>query len=197
MINQHQEGYPIIVIYKKSIERDYPLILIIGREPNNFQNFIGKVGDYDFDLSPRCAFWNMAYKIIGKEVNLSAKDLKKLSREKSSSIICFSDCLPKPIPNKEKSKDTIRREIKEEDIVNHITNIFNKDILKRVNLIIISGVDKKPFEKSVSLIKEECYKLNILLIEIPFLAPNNSSKINIDKNSSLLIKENFRIFGEV
>ena len=139
-MGQHSNGHPIIVVYGETSKKRFPLILVIGREPNNDVNIINKVGLYDFEKSPYCGFWNTSYKIIGEINHFSIREYKHKCKAKKSSIICISNCMPKPILNEVKDKDRIRKKISQEEIREHIDSIFSKDLIKRVKLIILAGV---------------------------------------------------------
>ena len=188
---QHTKTHPLIVLYEETENKDFPLILIIGREPNNKVPFEDVVGKYDFKKSPHCAFWNMAYKLIGESNNLSTKRLKEICNMKRSSIICFTDSLPITIISKERNKKQIRRSLDSQIVKEHIDKIFSKRIIKRVKLILLSGLNHKEFENSVRRIKEYCFKNSIEYYEIPFLYPSNYKNITLDNNKKDLIRKIF------
>ena len=188
-MNQHKKGHPIIVSYKKTQSKKFNLILVIGREPNNNVKIINKVGQYDFDKSPFCAFWNISYKLIGSIINLSVKEIKEKCRQKKSSVILFADALPKPILNKIHSKNKIRRISYMEEIEDHINKIFEKSIIKRVKLILLSGLGDSVFKHSKEQIKLFAKKRQIKISEVPFFYPSNFKKIILDKEDEEKIKQ--------
>lgn len=110
----HDITHPLICLYKNTQNKDFPLILIFGREPNNKSPYINEVGLYDFDESPKCAFWNIGYKLIGEINNLSARDFKEKCKSKASSIIGFTNSLCQPILSKIRNKNKTRQNIRPE-----------------------------------------------------------------------------------
>jgi hypothetical protein len=122
----------------------FPLILVVGREPNNHLPFCDYVGTYDFRLAPHCSFWNIAYKIVADTQNTTVRELKDTCYIKNSSILAFTDLSPKPIPNQVKNK-RIEREEASDKAFEHIGKIFSKDMISRVEFVILSGVEKLEF----------------------------------------------------
>ena len=105
----HDTTHPLIIYYKETANKIFPLIMFIGREPNNINPYEDTIGGYDFDEAPRCSFWNIGYKIVGNINGFAVSDLKNKCRSKKSSPIIFSDSLPSPIPMRIKNKSKIRR----------------------------------------------------------------------------------------
>ena len=56
--------YPIILYFDETATASFPLILVIGREPNSDQAIENTIGQYDFCNAPRCAFWNTSYGML-------------------------------------------------------------------------------------------------------------------------------------
>ena len=188
-MKQHKHFHPLIVEYENTLKSQFPLILVFGREPNNNIPYKNLVGKYDFDKDSHSAFWNMSYKFIGKQNNLSTSQLKEECRERKSSIICITNCMPKPILNKIKNKNSKRRDISPEEIKKHIQNIFSKPIIKRVKIIVLSGVNKKIFFPATNLIKKLSNKKNIRIIEVPYFASRLPQKMKLNKrNKSQIVK---------
>lgn len=179
----HDKYHPLITGYKKTLERSFPLILVIGREPNSNVQFIDKVGLYDFDEAPRCAFWNMAYKLVAELDNMTVRQFKQICRLHNSSPIIFSDALCLPIKSEIRNKTKIRGELSHKDIGQHINNIFAKSILTRVKLILLSGLNRKEFQYSNAKFVRICSENNFQFQEIPFLYPTNYKKIHLTENT--------------
>ena len=182
----HSVRHPLIVTYKATKDENFPLILLIGREPNNKTKMGADVGYYNFDYNKntrRCAFWNMAYKLVGKQERLSVADFKNKCRRKRSSVICFTDSLPITIKSHVKSKKKLRQQISYEQKKTHVHRIFSNQIMKRVKIVFLSGLQLEEFSDCVKLIHTACYKLKIPIQEIQFLFPTNYKKISLNNSS--------------
>ena len=184
--------HPSIAVYGQTEKRDFPLILIIGREPNNDIPLRYEVNKYDFDYSPeerKCAFWNMSFKLIGEQNNLNVREIKQKFIDNNSSFIIFSDSSPQTQKNNKNNKIKIRRNIPEEKIKEHIKKILSEDIIKRVELVLLSGIDeKRGLERNLKCLKEYCTKLGIHYEEIPFLYGSNYKKMKLSDKSKNIIK---------
>lgn len=186
-----KETHPIISVYGNTQFKYFPIILVIGREPNCSAKFINQIGEYDFDKYPNCAFWNISYATIGEAINkeLNSKNLKNKFRSKGSSFIAYTDLCPQPILAKQKGKKEIKNNIGLEVYEKHINDILShEDIIKRVDLIILSGLDKNNVKpESLVLLKEKLTEKNKKFIEVPFFYGNNKNKIKerIDKEKNI------------
>jgi hypothetical protein len=141
-----RETHPIMLYYKETKDLDFPLILFVGREPNGDVEIKNIIGEHNFDDYPNCAFWNTSYGVVANVLGVSTSEIKELFRKRKSSCIVFSDSLPCTILNKVKDKFSIREKILEENIINHINDIFSLEISKRIKLIVLSGLQDKGFQ---------------------------------------------------
>ena len=164
--------------YGKTIENEIPLILIIGREPNTDREIDGDHGFYDFDKYPKCAFWNISYSIIGEIARLKTNDFKNECRKKNCSPIIYADSLPIGITHKTQNKNLHRRSLSEEYIKSHINSIFLfTELLDRVSIVIMSGLNKPVFDNAKFQITENTTQRNIEFINLPFFYGNNRNDI--------------------
>ena len=81
-----QKTHPIISVYGNTDSKCFPIILVVGREPNSAAKFVNTIGQYDFEEYPRCSFWNISYSIIGEIINekWNCRNLKKYLRKKEA-----------------------------------------------------------------------------------------------------------------
>jgi len=49
----HEENHPLIILYQETVKMNFPLILFVGREPNNKVPYINEAGLYDFLVRKR------------------------------------------------------------------------------------------------------------------------------------------------
>lgn len=171
------EEHPILVYYKDTLKYNFPLILFVGREPNTENILNSKIDKFDFDDHPRCAFWNTAFGVVGYFEELNIREVKNKFRETKYSNIIFTDSLPKGIKNEIKDKYKIRELINDKEIEKHIENLSKLEILDRVNLIVLCGLEHKKFQYSVKLLKKLSVNKNIPIVETKFLIGNNKQKI--------------------
>ena len=57
--------HPLFLTFGQTTEKDFPIVLVVGREPNNNSISDKTVGQYDFIKYSKCAFWNIAFKVLG------------------------------------------------------------------------------------------------------------------------------------
>lgn len=172
--------HPLISIFSETASRSFPLILVIGREPNTDLAISADVGPYDFRMYPNCGFWNISYKMVANEADLNTSDLKSLCIQRHSSPIVYTDALPIGLPNTVRDKNMCRSEILVPPIKQHITNIFaHFALIARVQLVVLSGLDGSAFECSKKLISYECKERDIMCINIPFFHGVNNQRIQV------------------
>jgi len=168
------DTHPLICYYKNTLKKDFPLILIVGREPNHDSPFDNTVRDYDFDQpdGKKSSMWNKSYGLF-RFINQidSTSEFKDICRKKEGSPILFTNLSPKPVLNskstKQKTKTRLNTPLSE--YKNHFKKIFSKKILKRVSLIVIS-VDCKELNDKVPLFAKTCKKHKKKYVKIPYLA---------------------------
>ncbi len=132
--------HPIISLYRDTKEGSFPLILIIGREPNDEMKMSDEVGEYNFDKKP-VPFWNLPYDLLGSIINKTRKEFQDICREKQSSPIAFADISSCPIRSASNDKQTIRKAFTTKDYIDHLRIIASKNVFKRVKLVVFSGLD--------------------------------------------------------
>ncbi|WP_283624724.1 hypothetical protein [Clostridium butyricum] len=183
------ETHPIISVYGNAELRDFPIILVVGREPNTSSKFVNTVGNYDFDKAPRCGFWNISYGIIGEIINetWNCKELKDKFRKQGNSFIAYTDLSPEPIedlvPGNLKNKK--RKDINLVHYEKHISNILShENLINRVELIIFSGLDKNNVQfEALDILKKALIDKNKIFIEVPFFYGSNKNKIKMKINN--------------
>ena len=160
----------------------FPLVLFIGREYNGTGTASSWVGQYCFEKSPKSLFWNRAYCLIDR-VMIENKSLKNECRRTISSPIIFSNLLPISIPNSSRSKLTARKTITDVALNQHLENVFNQEIVRRVEIVIISCGKDKVFARGTTLVRSHCIIRKKKLIELPYLG-SRLSNADIDAHLS-------------
>src|SRR3989344_6253420 len=93
----------LILYYGNTLSKDSPLILIVGREPNNTVPFDNKVGTYDLAKKNGGWYWKRIHYYLE-----NASD-KKYFREaciyKGDSPLIFTYISPIPLKHHKKSKN--------------------------------------------------------------------------------------------
>ena len=174
-------SHPLIQSYGRTLDATFPLIVVIGREPNTDHEISDQHGRYDFDHHPRCGFWNVAYGVLGQAAGLTTRELKQRCRERQSSPLVFTDALPIGLKHAATNKEELRRAALAQ-VPAHIYRIFGFErIISRAALVIMSGLAGDVFEPSADLIEEQCTpRLNqpaIAMCRLPFFFGTNWPKI--------------------
>jgi hypothetical protein len=172
------QEHPILCLFGASAAATFPLILIIGREPNADKPVTNFIGMYDFRWAPRCAFWNISYSVAARIVGTDTWTLKQRCIRQGGSPIVYADALPQGILNHVGGKPRHRATIAADDILRHIDNLFShKPILDRVSLVIASGLGGSTFAVARQGIEQKCHERNLPLAHVAFFYPTNTGKI--------------------
>lgn len=176
-------SHPLMYVLGNTQEYKFPLILVIGREPNydgRLNDSIGIMDNEEF-RSMKGGVWITAYTQIAKQCignKATAGQLKGICFTRNASPIIFSDALPMAIPHSVKDKDKIRNEPPEENIRDHIVKIFGKPIADRFGLVVQHGAyNSGAFELATKLIKQECAQRSVPYRSSPFFWNGHSKKI--------------------
>lgn len=181
-------SHPLMYVLGKTQEDNkFPLILVIGREPNydgQLDDSIEIMDNKKFG-SMKSGVWITAYTQIAKQClgdKATAGMLKKICFAKNGSPIVFSNALPTGIPHSVKNKQKIRNKLSEKDICDHIAKIFEypieNPIAGRFGLVIQYGAyGPGPLERAAELIKQECKRRSIPYCSSPFFWNGHSRKI--------------------
>jgi hypothetical protein len=172
-------SHACLISYADTHETDIPLVLVVGREPNGSSPVTPDWGTYDFRKSPNCAFWNIAYGLLGSAATpaLNAGGVKKLALAKAASPIIIADAMPQSIDNAVRNKAAQRNAIADDAIEQHVANIFAHDhLIKRVRIVLLSGLDVR-FLRSARIFEEKCRALNLPVQRLPFFYGTNAPKI--------------------
>lgn len=170
--------HPIILYYDETATAKFPLILIIGREPNSDQIIANTTGQYDFSNHPRCGFWNTSYGMLARVVGLDTRGLKQQCIARHSSPIIYADSLPHGLPNHVADKRIYRSKITEADTEAHITNVFShRQLIDRVQIVVMSGLHNEVFSYAREAIARRCALKAIPVVHLPFFYGTNTRRI--------------------
>jgi len=189
--------HPIIVAFEQTLQADFPLILAIGREPNNEGLVENCLGLYDFRWSPRCAFWNTAYSVMARTIGTNTYNLKQQCVAQQGSPIILADALPRCIPTHVGNKQELRAAIPPETVLAHISNMFSyNEVMARVRLVLPAGLDGVAFAGARQAIIQQCTDHCLPYKEIPFLYPTNTPKIQqaLSDSETAIIRNVFAHF---
>ena len=154
----HKDSIPHgnLLVYKRTLEFTHPLILIFGREPNTKRPIGNFIETYDFKSAPNCGFWNSSYSLVARKTGfVSTRRLKDACFTKQSSPIAYADALPFGLSNDVLRKSERRKRLEPRAISSHVNNIFSHcDVIDRVSLILLSGLDAPEFQTAVRIIDE-------------------------------------------
>jgi hypothetical protein len=179
-------SHPTLLTYGETCSRSFPLILCMGREPNTDQRVEPGIGRYDFDQPSTCGFWNTSYGVVARVVCKSwrTRRMKELCRPRKASPIIYADVLPIGLKYEESDKGTARAAVLPEQAAQHIQSIFfppagstQEAIIRRVRLVLLSGLDRPRFQYAVLRAQEACNRRQIPHISVPFFVGTNTEAI--------------------
>ncbi len=191
--------HPIILSFCDTARGQFPLILVIGREPNADQAVTNEIGRYDFRCSPRCAFWNTSYSMLARVVGSTTRGLKHRCIEHCGSPIIYADALPHCIRNDVVNKHASRLKISETEVKEHVANVFShRQLINRVQLVVMSGLDDAVFRSARDAIGRRCEREHICAIHVPFFYGTNTTKIQaaLTDDTSVKLKSIYNDFLE-
>lgn len=170
--------HPLISVYGDTAQRTFPLLLVIGQEPNTDHAMGTHIGGYDFVQHPRCGFWNVAYMLAARSAGMQTYQLKQHCVARGSSPILFADALPIGLRNDIKTKHLARKNVPHTLIDDHVSAILShKAILDRVDLIILSGLYDSAFSHAKQQLRAGAEAQGLPCIELPFFHGVNSKHI--------------------
>ncbi len=188
--------HPAILTYGQTVQKEFPLIMIIGREPNNSTMSDSSFGEYKFEDFPNCAFWNQSFGLLATYNSKKTFEVKQMFQRAKSSPIIFTDASPKGIPNKEVNKKQFRSLLTKDEFKHQVDTIFsNEKLISRVKLILLSGLTDISFLYFTTELTTRAMQHSIPTKEIPFLFGNNFPKIkNIITDKEIQILQS--VFNE-
>jgi len=159
------------LVFGETEKETHPLIVIVGREPNNNMDRSISIGTYadqalegEGKWPSRVQFWNNSYGLIGRYAGLSAASMKHEGVSRKSSPIAFTDASPISLDGSVTpyQKRKIREEISQEVLDSHIDDVFSHtEMWQRTRLVIIAGVKGCGLDKAVEPLESACERFNI------------------------------------
>jgi hypothetical protein len=200
----------MVMVYKDTLRYAFPLLLIMGREPNDTLEMGTKVGPYDFDEKElvegkemrrsRCVFWNMAYKLVG-DLNgiddLSVAGLKGKCRIAGTSPIIFADLSPRSIRSAVGNKPGQRLGILPAEFEKHFEAILGCEVIERIDLFLLPGSENDGLEGPRRKLEKQCGSVGKYAISIPFLSTYSYEKAKKRIQENVGVKKRItRIYRE-
>jgi len=144
-----RDRHDLALVYGETMDTELPLILVVGREPNNPMPFNTQVGRHDFAAWRRAdgkkrsvAFWDQSYGVIGRSAGTDVRGLKRLAKACNASAVAIADVMPVPAPYASGS-DAPRRAREAADeraIAAHVERLLDlEDLMHRVRLVVLAG----------------------------------------------------------
>lgn len=172
-----------VLYFGATDQATFPLILVIGREPNTLpgsnQQMGTHIGPYDFRSSPLCSFWNTSYGMVAREVNLATWQLKQECIRRNGSPLVYADALPHCMANAVKNKWPNRGMVAHQDQGQHMARTLSShtQLIDRVELVIMAGIEHQMFTHARTSIQSAFTTKGTPVIDLPFFFGSNSVKI--------------------
>ncbi len=183
------DTHPVMLRYGNTEDFSFPLILIVGREPNRKTgestdqlgglpfNEKSKSNDAEQFNNNRCAFWNISFATLATKNDSTTKEIKEDFTCRNACPIIITDASPIAIPNKNSKKQMERNGIGETKFKEQLEKIFkHKELLSRVKLVIFSGLDHGVYK----FFKDEFVNFRdkngfdfVINDKVPFFYPTN------------------------
>lgn len=178
---QNPSEHPIISLYRNTSQGDFPIILVVGREPNDNRPMGHSVGQYEFPNKP-VPFWDLPYSLMAGLIGKRGRELKKLCYERNSSPIAFSDISKRPITSTKSDKQEIRQSLTTDDYVVHLKEVASKPVFHRVRLVVFSGLNypiwaERKYGEALRKMESEWNSKGIDTAEVPFFCVQNMKAI--------------------
>lgn len=192
-------GHPMIQSYANTLAHTFPLILMIGREPNTALPISTDHGQYDFRAYPHCGFWNIAYSTVARTVQLTTAQFKQMCHEQQGAPIIFADALPIGLKQAINNKNSYRLQLTTAAIAQHIARIFTYEpLLHRVQFVVTSGLYRPTFAVAIAQIELHCQALSLPYRHLPFFFGTNTPNIQAaltegDRSAIRQIMEQFSV----
>jgi len=155
--NAPRETEACSLVYGDTLEKDFSLILVIGREPNRHSNIIDKVAHYS---SPDDAsFWQTSHGLIARYAEMDARKFKSFCKNQNASPIVFSDASPVGLDNRFgwSKKRELRKAIPASVLEQHTQTVFSQsDIISRTAMVLVSGVEECGLAHAMPFIQQQC-----------------------------------------
>lgn len=171
-------GHPVLLLHGP-IDGELPLFLVVGREPNCTGNVSDHVSFYDCRKLGTVGFWNAPFTVAARCAGLaSGPQLKRWCAARNASPVVFADALPRALPHHAVAKDESRAGLLDSEITHHIENMFRHEpILRRCELVILSGIGGPAFRRSTLLLENRCLAAGLTTVHTPFMQPFNTIRI--------------------
>lgn len=171
------QGHPIISCYGETAAASYPLILIIGREPDGDEVVSNTMGTYELTLAYHHRFRVASYALAARTVVWSPTDFQGRCRQLNGSPLLYAHAVPQGVLNSTPATRRSRQMVPEASIRQHVANMFGHSILEQVKLVILSGLDGNTFDLPRDLIVASCAERRIPVVHLPLFSSYNAKRI--------------------
>ncbi|MBB4039945.1 hypothetical protein GGR34_001592 [Microvirga flocculans] len=179
--------HPSFLYYGETVARSFPLILVIGREPQVDKPVSPGAGTYDFRGSPRCGFWNSAAGLAARYSGvpgMTTAAIKRVFHAAQAAPLVFADALPIGLSDKipPRDKARLRRAVPKAAIDRHLAHVLCledrpdaqvRSLMDRVEFVILSGHAAPGFEYASGMLVRHLEGLGVPFVRTAFLFGSN------------------------
>ena len=198
-----KDTHPLISLYGETEKKQFPLVLVIGREPNDPGKKIGHHIGYYCHLTKKDSncktphhvtrtknvpFWDVSYSLFAETAGTSGMKLKEACVSRNSSPVAYADISPITT-----SKDGKRTRCSHHEYLRHLEEISKSTLFanNRVEIVVFSGLKwptwaKNWYGSAVDAFQGEVK--DIVSVNVPFFVGNNRQRIQ-----KMLYKEKAKV----
>lgn len=152
-----------------TLKKDFPLIMVIGREPNYHCNVIDEVDSYPSPDGSK--FWARSHELVTRYTNLKPHEFKAFCTDNDASPIVFCDASPLGLDSRyDGQKAKMRKALTGDALEAHANNVFSQqEIINRTSLVLISGLAGSGLDHAIPFVEKQCDTLGLPYAHIAYL----------------------------
>jgi len=168
-------SHAVLLYYKQTLSHCFPLILVVGREPNSTEPIDDSIGEYDWAKAPT-GFWATANEVVAEVAGLGPAAYKAQCRARKASPVVISNAMRQSVPDGSGRQRRERAAATKDLIAQHLANLFrHSELLSRVECVVFSGLEDDVFATPRQGIED--YFQSAKKLSLPHMRNTNRTKI--------------------
>jgi len=182
-----------LLVFGEAATREHPVLLFVGREPNNALGKCHAVHRYGDSWTAAgsgfsCSFWNTAHGLCAGTIGRSARSLKAACVAAGTGPIAFADLSPVALDGSYTSakKRRLREDVERDVIGAHVDRLFSHSMIrKRVSLVVASGLHGCGLDHGVPCLDAICHELGLPIRHIHSLSSTQAAHTHAARQAQL------------